>query len=67
MFISDPDQIWIRPKVSDPYGSSSGSATLAATVRHLLTNAKVDNLLFSRELVRDLCTPIIMERMANEN
>jgi hypothetical protein len=28
MFISDPDRIWIRPKVSDPYGSGSGSATL---------------------------------------
>jgi hypothetical protein len=26
MFISDPDRIRIRPKVSDPYGS--GSATL---------------------------------------
>jgi hypothetical protein len=38
----------------------------AATVRHRQTNAKVDNLLFGWELVRDLCTPIIMERMANE-
>jgi hypothetical protein len=28
MFISVPDRIRIRPKVSDPYGSGSGSATL---------------------------------------
>ncbi len=27
MFISDPDRIRIRPKVSDPYGSGSGSGS----------------------------------------
>jgi hypothetical protein len=31
MFISVPDRIRIRPKVSDPYGSGSGSTTLLGT------------------------------------
>jgi hypothetical protein len=35
-------------------------------VRQLQTKAKVDNLVFGWELVRDLCTPLIMERMTNE-
>jgi hypothetical protein len=41
MFISDPDRIRIRPKVSDPYGS--GSATLDYGVGAIRTRFQTSN------------------------
>jgi hypothetical protein len=43
MFISDPDRIRIRPKVSGPYGSGSGSGSATLITVNVLIGKKIHN------------------------
>ncbi len=62
MFISVPDRIRIRPKVSDPYGSGSGSATLIlkelkyVVVVALQIILKKNNVIFSEIVTTVMCS-----------
>jgi hypothetical protein len=46
MFISVPDRIRIRPKVSDPYESGSGSATLMGGIQDPGSEIQIRKKLF---------------------
>ncbi len=50
MFISVPDRIRIRPKVSDPYGSGSGSGS--TTLEKILNSAAFNQWVYEKVIIK---------------